>query len=222
MRNTLDSKKLLGFVERIERLGTQIAELKADIKVVKSEAEREGYKGAGLALAVKVRAQKPSAFREAEDLRGLYLHAIGMAAEPPLFKMMESMVSDQMGRDAVIERMKELVPAGAQIVVHMDGPPIRLFRDKEGRAHAEEVREDNKQSSGAPSPLPERPKPDVPVCTAAEAEELGAADYRADKPITANPFPFGDKRQARWEKGWRGVAGSDGMGPAEPNEGREP
>jgi uncharacterized protein (UPF0335 family) len=214
--NTMDGKKLLGFIERIERLKAQQKAIGADIKVIKSEAEREGFSAKGVTVSLQARALKPSQFREAEDLRDLYLHAIGMAAPPPLFKMLESMTSDAMGKNEVIERFKELVPTGASIIVEMDGPPIRLFRDKDGKAQAEEVKPAKARGASASSAgavLPEREDAEVPKCTPAEAEKLGADAFDADQPITANPFPFGDKRQPKWDAGWRAKSGSDGMGP---------
>jgi uncharacterized protein (UPF0335 family) len=214
-QNTMDGKKLLSFLERIERLRAQQKALRADIKVIKSEAEREGFSGKGIVLSLQARALKPSQFREAEDVRDLYLHAIGMAAPPPLFKMLESMTSDAMGKNEVIERFKELVPTGASIIVEMDGPAIRLFRDKDGKAQAEEVKPPKQRgASAAPSSImPEREDVEVPNCTPAEAERLGSDAFDADQPITANPFPFGDKRQPKWDAGWRKRSGSDGMGP---------
>ena len=139
-----------------------------------------------------------------------------MAAPPPLFRMLESMASDSLGKNEIIERMKELVPTGATIVVEMDGPAVRLFRDKDGKAHAEEVKAPKAtgaSSAAAGVSLPERPAAEVPNCTPAEAEALGVKAYHEDHPITSNPFPFGDKRQPRWDKGWRSASGSDGMGP---------
>lgn len=216
--NTLDGKKLLSVIERIERLKGQQKSLGDDIKVIKAEATREGFSATGITVALQARAKKPSQFRESEDLRDLYLHAVGMAAPPPLFKALEALAGDKIGKNEIIDRMKELVPTGASIIVEMDGPPIRLYRDKDGKAHAEEVKPPKSNgASGAASGavMPERPQADVPDCSPAEAETMGAAAYKDDQPITANPFPFGDKRQPRWDKGWRAESGGDGMGPDE-------
>lgn len=214
-RNTLDSKKLLGFIERLERLKAQKKAIGDDEKIVVAEAVREGFTARGLTVSLKARAQKPSKFREEEDVRELYLHAIGMGAPPPLFKHLESLASDKLGRAELIERFKELVPSGASIVIEMEGPPVRLFRDEKGNPRAEEVKppKPTVEKSNAPQ-FPERPPSvEAPDCTPAEAEEIGAKAYEADQPITANPFPFGDKRQPRWDAGWRKKSGGDGMGP---------
>jgi uncharacterized protein (UPF0335 family) len=213
-KNNLDGHKLLGFLERIEALKRQEQSIRDDIKVVRAEAEREGFSGKGLTVALKARAQKPSQFREQEDVRDIYLHAIGMAAPPPLFKHLEALASDKLGRTELIERFKELVPTGASIIIEMEGPPIRLFRDEHGNPHAQEVKPAKATVEKAPAtPFPDRPTSEVPNCTPDQAEEMGAKAYEGDQPITANPFPFGDKRQPRWDAGWRKRSGSDGMGP---------
>lgn len=215
-KNTMDGKKLVNFLERIERLKAEQKAIGDDIKVVRAEAEREGFSGKGITVALKARAQKPNEFREAEDVREVYLHAIGMAAPPPLFKHLEALASDKLGKMELIERFKELVPAGASIIIELDGPPIRLFRDDDGNARAEEVKppKPTVEKSGGASALPQRPaSADAPDCSPAEAKDMGAKAYEADQPITANPFPFGDKRQSKWDAGWRERSGSDGMGP---------
>jgi|SRR5581483_10732244 len=47
------------------------------------------------------------------------------------------------------------------------------------------------------------------------AEALGGDAFREGAAIVKNPFPFADPRRARWDKGWRAAAGSDGMGDAD-------
>ena len=46
----------------------------------------------------------------------------------------------------------------------------------------------------------------------ADAEELGAKAAREGRPIIDNPFSYGDARRARFDAGWRGASGKDGMG----------
>jgi uncharacterized protein (UPF0335 family) len=212
-KNTIAGKKLIEFLERVERLEQQRKSISNDIKVVKAEAVAAGFSPKGIAVSLKARAQKPSQFREEEDVRDVYLHAIGIAATPPLFKHFEAMAGEPLARLELIERMKEIVPLGASIVVEMEGAPMRLWRDDKG-THAEEVKALPPSVGRAPgAAMPERPPaPQAPDCSPAEAEKMGAEAFRADKPITANPFPFGDKRQPRWDAGWRGASGTDGMG----------
>lgn len=217
-RNTIDGKTLLGFVERIERLKKTKKAADDDIKVVKAEASKDGFNPKGIDFAVKVRAMKPSEFREGEDLRDLYLHALGLAVEPPLFKQLESMARDALGKSEIIERFKDLVPAGASITVEMGGPGIRITRDKDGNAKAEEVKPPKQTVSrrgGQAKEEPDEPEVEVPDVDADGAEELGHQAARDNKPIIENPFPYGDKRRLRWDEGWRKETGSDGMGPGE-------
>lgn len=212
-KNTIAGKKLIEFLERIERLKQQQKSIGDDIKVVKAEAAASGFSPKGLAVSLKARAQKPSAFREEEDVRDVYLHAIGIAATPPLFKHFEAMAGEPLAKAELIARMKEIVPIGASIIIEMEGTPTRLYRDANGEAKSEEVKQQPASAAASSRPTAERPPSDpAPDCTPAEAEQMGVVAYGEDKPITANPFPFGDKRQARWDTGWRRESGSDGMG----------
>jgi len=212
-QNTIAGKKLIEFLERIERLKQQQKAIGDDIKVVKAEATAAGFSAKGISVSLKARAQKPSSFREEEDIRDVYLHAIGIAATPPLYKHFEAMTGEPLGKAELIERMKQVVPPGASIIVEMEGTPIRLYRDAKGEAKSEEVKPQPPSAAAPSRAASERPPTDpAPDCTPAEAEKMGQVAYGEDKPITANPFPFGDKRQARWDAGWRRESGSDGMG----------
>jgi hypothetical protein len=122
---------------------------------------------------------------------------------------------DITARESVIEAMKKFVPANGSITVEAGGAPVRLTRDKDGNITVTEVVEqpieNNKPASKKQQPL----KPDVPNCSADEAEALGRMAHKSDVPIISNPFPFGDARRPRWDKGWRDESGGDGMGPEE-------
>src|SRR5690242_7496804 len=104
-RNTIDGKKLMSFVERIEVETKKRCDIDDNIRLIKAEARAQGFKEKGIGFLVKVRKQKPSEFRENEDLRDLYLHAAGLADDPPLFKYVESLGRDALGREQLIERM---------------------------------------------------------------------------------------------------------------------
>lgn len=215
-RNTIDGRKLLSFIERVERLRKVRKAANDDIAIVKAEATKEGLSSKGIDFAVRVREMKPSEFRESEDTRDLYLAAIGLGSPPPLFKHLESMAHEALGKDELIERFKDLVPAGGAIILELDGPGIRITRDKDGNTKAEEVK--------PPKPAvirqrdiedaPDEPPENVPDVDEDGAEEFGRKLARDDQPITNNPFPFqpGDKRRFRCDEGWRKEMGSDGMG----------
>ena len=212
--NTIDGTKMMDFVRRVEA-EDKLKQIHTDnIAAICAEAKATGLLPKGIRAIVAARKLKPSLFRENEDLRDIYFHAAGLAEEPPLFRQIAALASDDMGRAAVIERMKKLVPIGGSIIVELDGPPVRLTRDQDGNVRAEEIKP-RPMNAGAPagSPAPERPTIEVPNVSADEAEHLGGKAFHDDEPITANPFPYGDKRQARWDTGYRKASGDDGMGP---------
>ncbi len=213
--NTMDSQKLMGFVQRIEDRNRAKKVIADEVALIYAEAKSQNLAAVGIRAVVKARGLKPSQFREGEDLRDVYFHAAGLATEPPLFRSIEALANDGLTRSALIESFTKLVPANGSIVIEMEGPPVRLSRGKDGLVRQEEVKPPAAGNGRKPSAMPERPAADVPDCSPAEAEVLGTTAFNDDQPITANPFPLGDKRQARWESGWMSASGSDGMGPSE-------
>lgn len=203
-QNTASGERLRSFVERIEFERSQQKQAGKNISAIKAEAKAEGYSPPAIAYVVKVREMKPHDRQEAEALRDMYLHAMGMAQEPPLFRAAGLAGIDTAARDQVIDRMADFVPAAGlgDIVVNMNGQSIRLSRDKEGKVVQTEIVE--KPSApvegkrGKPSP---QPKADVPDVDSAGAEELGRQYARDNRPVIDNPFPFGDQRRARFDEG---------------------
>ncbi len=215
-RNTLDQTALLGFVERIEKVNAGMIDPgKEDIKVILAEAKAAGFLSKGVQLCVKVRAKTPRQHEEDEELRDLYLHGIGMADIPPLFRQLDAMAGQGLGRDALIDGLKELVPTKGEITIKMDGAtPMRLWRDKDGKAHAEEIQPPRPSATHAPpSMAPSRPSQEVPDVDATGAFELGRQAAKENKAIITNPFPFGDARRPKFDEGWRKETGNDGFGP---------
>lgn len=210
-KNTIAGDKAMAYVHRIEANNKQIKTLKDRNANELAQAKAEGLNPKGLRHMVKIRKMKPHEFEEAREIATLYEHAAGMANELPLFRQIGALAKDGLAKDKLIDAFKLLVPHKGSITIDMEGRPIRLFRDKDGKAHAEEV-EPPKPQSAAPSYAAPEPE-NLPDCTAEEAEQMGAQAYSDNRPITSNPFPFGDKRQARWDKGWRNASGGDGMGP---------
>lgn len=212
--NTLDGQKMMAFISRIEERERAKKVIADDIALIYAEAKASNLSTPGMRAVVKARKMKPSQFREGEDVRDVYFHAAGLAMEPPLFRSIEALAGDGLTRAALIESFTKLVPANGSIIIEMEGPPVRLIRGKDGEVRTEEVKP-AAAAARKPSSLPERPAADVPDCSPKEAEVLGTTAFNDDQPITANPFPLGDKRQARWESGWMSASGSDGMGPSE-------
>lgn len=215
-KNTLNNEAMMNFINRIEDRERAKKAINDEIGVILAEAKQANLSTAGLRGVVKARKMKPSQFRESEDLRDVYFHAAGLLEEPPLFRSIEALAGDDMSKQAIIDRFAKLVPPGGAITVEMDGPAIKVSRDKEGNVTMTEVIEKPVQTT-APGTARRQtpPKPEVPNVSADEAERMGRQAFKDDVAIIENPFPFGDVRRARWDMGWRRESGGDGMGPEE-------
>lgn len=212
-RNTIAAEMLQGYVERLENIAAQKKQLGDDAAVVFADAKANGLIPAAIRFVIKKRKMKPSDRQECEALEDTYLHSMGMATDTPLFRHVNLMTVDITSRENVIEAMKKFVPSNGSIVIEAGGAPVRLTRDKEGNISVTEVIEKPVQQ-----PMPNTgkrqapPKAEVPDVTADVAESMGRQAFKDDVAIINNPFPFGDARRARWDKGWRDESGSDGMG----------
>lgn len=214
-RNTVSGKQLQGYVERIERLRETKKEIGEQEKLVFAELKASGFTPARVRDVLKRRAAKPADLEEAEAQLDMYLHALGMATETPLFRSVGQMSVDLAARDQVIEAFLQLVPTEGEIIVKIGASPVRLFRDANGEAKAEDVVEKPQPASRPASSAPSPTRREVPDVDDAGAEALGEMAYRENQPITSNPFPWDDKRRARFDAGWRRASGTDGMGPEE-------
>lgn len=214
-RNTVSGRELMDFIERIERIRDAKKQLAEDEKLVFAELNAKGFNSPTVRTVLKRRAAKPADIEEAQELLDMYLHAVGMAREAPLFRAVGLMEVDLSARDQVIEAFKQLVPHEGEIIVKIGKQPVRLYRDADGEAQAEDVIDKPKAASKKSSPLPERAKRDVPDVDAKGARDLGATAFKENQPITSNPFPWDDKRRGEFDAGWREASGSDGMGPEE-------
>lgn len=216
-RNTIAGDLLRGFVERVEEIDEKMDDLRADKRVVMAEAQVANLIPAGINYIVKKRKMKPSERAEDDSLKELYLHAMGMEADNPLFRAVGLMKVDITARESVIESMKAFVPVNGSIEIEAGGgPKVRLTRNSAGEVSVTEVVEkpiDAGKPSAAGRTKP--PKVDVPDVDGDGAERLGCQAFRDDVPIINNPFPFGDARRPRWDRGWRVESGGDGMGPEE-------
>jgi uncharacterized protein (UPF0335 family) len=215
-RNTLNNETMMSFVSRVEERERVIKSARDDIAVIMAEAKQANVAPVGIRGVVKARKMKPSQFREAEDLRDVYFHAAGLLEEPPLFRSIEALKGDDMSKQAIIDCMAKLVPPSGSIVVEMEGPPVRITRDKDGAITMTEVIEKPVQTTMAgASKRQAPPKADVPDVTGDVAESMGRQAFRYDVAIIGNPFPFGHANRPRWDMGWRKESGGDGMGPEE-------
>lgn len=216
--NGVEGARLRAFVERVERLREDKKALSDDEGQVFAEAKADGYTPKYIRAIVKLRTLKPSERQENEAMMDLYLSALGMAAEPPLFRAVQGV--DRAARAQLVEALKLLAPDDGEIIVKAGGAPLRIWRDKDGEAHADDWVEPKPPAtptgakpSGGGRPAPERPP--APDVDDAGADALGFAAAKDDKPVIGNPFPWDDRRRAIWDAGWRRGAGNDGMGPSE-------
>ena len=74
------AEQLRSFVERIERLDIERANLADDLKSVYAEAKSLGYDVKILRKVIALRKIKPNERRETEELLEVYLHALGELA----------------------------------------------------------------------------------------------------------------------------------------------
>ncbi len=218
-KNTPIGAELQDFVDRIENIAAQIAALQDDKAVVLADAKARGFSKRRLGEVIRIRKMKPQDRQEAEAELDIYLHALGMESEPPLLRYMARAGTDTAVRATVLEAMKSFVPPHGRgdITVTMEGKPVRLARNKAGEVEMLEA-------ADKPLPMPgagrtqKKPKAEVPECSADQAEEMGRQYARDNRPIIDNPFPYGDARRPRFDKGWRLETGNDGMGPDEQDE----
>lgn len=213
-RNTVSGQMLTGYIERLERIAAEKKQLSEDEKAVYAEMSANGFSPKRARDVLKIRKQKPADRAEALAELDMYLHAIGMEAEAPLFRSVGLMNVDLAARDQVIAAFMQLVPQTGEIIVNIGDQPVRLYRDAEGVAHAEDyVEKASAPSTSRPSPAGRAPGRDVPAVDEAGAYDLGRQAFHENQPITSNPFPWDDKRRPRFDAGWRDASGSDGMGP---------
>ena len=209
--------RLESFVERLERLAQDKADVAADIGEVLHEAKGEGFNVKALRRLIRKRAMKPHDRAEDEALDDIYEVALGMRSESQLERLVSAMNVDITSREAVIEALSQMVPASGSITVDAGGKPVKLTRDASGEVIVREV--DDRPaagvggSRGGPKPAaPRAPRADAPEVDDAGAEALGGEAFKANVPVIKNPFPFGHEHRPRWDTGWRAASGSDGLG----------
>jgi uncharacterized protein (UPF0335 family) len=216
-QNTIESAALRGIVEEIELIESEMQEMRDKKGEIFARAKSNGFATAGIRYVVKARKMKPHDRQEAETIRDIYMHAMGMDEEPPLFRAVAAMAQDDLSREKLIESLKAMCPPKGEFIAKLGGEQFRVFRDAKGEARAEPYIDPAKHSAeraASPSAMKgNRPPREVPDVDDDGAEDYGRQMYRDNRPITENPFPFGDTRRARCDEGFRKESGGDGMGP---------
>lgn len=214
--NTGTADELRAFIDRLEQLDQDHKGIADDKKVVKAEMAAAGFDVPTVNAVMKIRKAKPHAYQEASALLDTYLHALGMATEPPLARFTANAAVDPVALDSIVAYMEPAVPptGGGHIDIRVGGKTWRLTRDLAGGVNRQEVVDALKQPKPKKDKAPEGMKREpVPEVDAAGAFELGRAYARDNRPVIDNPFPFGDERRAKFDEGWRKETGGDGMGP---------
>lgn len=214
--NLVGGERLRSLIERVEQLREEKRNTSDREKQVYAEAKADGYTPKYIRAIVRLREKPPSEREEDEAMMDMYLAAIGMARETPLFRSIEGMGVDAAAKDSVLKALRLIAPQDGEITVKVAGSPrMRIWRDDKGEVQMEEV------SDAPPAPMsaspsaasPPRAGAGAPDCTENEAFDLGRNARRADQPVISNPFAWDDKRRRRWDEGWREEDGGDGMGP---------
>jgi uncharacterized protein (UPF0335 family) len=141
-KGTKVGKELLGFIEEIESVKERKKQLSEAEKSIFQEAKAKGFDTKTIRRLIAMRAEDVSKRQEAEALLDTYMHAIGMGEEPPLFAAMGAIGVDLAAREEAVEFLKKIVPRSAELILKVGGKPIRIFRDLDGEAKAEEVVDD--------------------------------------------------------------------------------
>ncbi len=78
MTDTVQNDRLKSFIERIERLEEDKANIAADIKDVYAQAKADGFDTKAMRQIVKLRAKEDHERKEEEEMLDIYKHALGM------------------------------------------------------------------------------------------------------------------------------------------------
>lgn len=213
--NHLIGEEVRSYVERLERIDSEIGEKKDFRKEIMAEAKARGHGTKYLQALVDLRKKKPSDREEEESMLELYKHAVGMATDLPLFRHVQGMATDVTNKEAVLEALKLLAPMDGELTIKVgSGTRMRISRNKDG-VTVEEVPDAPLQplAAGAQATQAKKPGADAPDVDEAGAFELGREARKDDAPVIANPFAWDDARRRRWDEGWRDQDGGDGMGP---------
>ena len=77
----ITAEQLRSYIERIERLEAEKADLAANVREVYAEAKANGFETTVMRQVIKLRKMDSDDRAELESLLDLYLHALGMAPE---------------------------------------------------------------------------------------------------------------------------------------------
>lgn len=135
--NKAKGSVLRKYIERVEDLRRQKKELSEEESLVWAECKSQGYAPGILKTIIKERSKRPADLEEEQALKDMYLDALGMKSEPPLFRAVGLMNVDPMARESVLAALSQIVPAQGDIILNMGGKPTRLWRGEDGEVLSE-------------------------------------------------------------------------------------
>ncbi len=77
----ITAEQLRSYIERVERLEEEKAEIAANVREVFAEAKANGFDTKVMRQVIKLRKMEPQDREEQESLLDLYLRALGMAPD---------------------------------------------------------------------------------------------------------------------------------------------
>lgn len=211
--NVVTGEELRAFFERIEQVRGDKKKLSAVESEIFAEMKSRGYDTKVARSILKIRSNPPDAQAEFDAVSELYLAAVGMLREPPLFRHLAGMGVDPLVKDSVVAALKMIAPIDGDITIKAgSGPRLRISRTKDG-VFVEEVSDAPWATTGKAGEDPTKPAaPPVPDVDEDRAFLMGKEARKENVPVVQNPFPFGDPRRRHWDEGWREQNGGDGFG----------
>lgn len=211
--NVVTGEELRSFFERIEQVRGDKKKLSAVESEIFAEMKSRGYDTKVARSILKIRSNPPDAQAEFDAVSELYLAAVGMLREPPLFRHLAGMGVDPLVKDSVVAALKMIAPLDGDITIKAGaGPRLRISRTKDG-VFVEEVSDAPWATTGKAGDDPAKPAaPPVPDVDDDRAFLMGKEARKENIPVVQNPFPFGDPRRRHWDEGWRDQDGGDGFG----------
>lgn len=138
-KGTKGGKILRGFIEEIEAVRERKKQLGEAESATFAEAKKEGFDVKTIRRILKLRELTPDERNNAEQILETYMHAIGMAEEPPLWAALAKFAVDLAAREEAVEFLKKIVPHTGEIILKLGAKPVRIWRDGDGNPQSEDV-----------------------------------------------------------------------------------
>ncbi|MGY4288858.1 uncharacterized protein (UPF0335 family) [Bradyrhizobium sp. LM2.7] len=131
-------ERIKTYLEAIDSLEGEKQDIADEIRAQYADAKAGGFDPKAIRGMVKrKRAKNPTKLVEDEQILDVYMHACGMLPENPLAAAVAALAGDELGRDQVIDGLKQMVPVGREIIAKVGGDPVRIWRDVSGTAFVE-------------------------------------------------------------------------------------